>query len=186
MWLGVGLVLLILGYFVIVVLKAFYQVAVDLKSRRELNQLAEEYADKRDQRQREADERLNTGCNHVFDDDGGALPPDVCRICGMARIKPPGALRLSLGENSRDHSAKQVQLVRCNVQLSARCLATKKWRRNGEKVATPPWGGKMLRRAFGARRSMLPKPRVGRLAIPHSTIAHHSVRSGQLRRICCR
>ena len=90
MWLGVGLVLLILGYFVIVVLKAFYEVAMDLRSRRELNQLAEEYANKRDQRQRESRARLDTGCAHVFDDDGGALPPDVCRICGMARVKPPG------------------------------------------------------------------------------------------------
>ena len=90
MWLAVGLVGLIVAYFIWTVLYALFKTAVDIKTGRELDRLAEEYAEKRDQRQRDAVTRLETGCDHEFDDDGGALPPDVCRLCGIAKEKPPG------------------------------------------------------------------------------------------------
>jgi hypothetical protein len=34
--------------------------------------------------------RLDNGCDHTFDSVFGALPPDVCAKCGLAKEKPPG------------------------------------------------------------------------------------------------
>ena len=90
MWLGVGLVVLALAYFVIIVIRALYQTIVDMVRQRELDRLADEYSEKRDQRQREQQQRLDSGCQHEFDDLGGALPPGVCKHCGLAREKPRG------------------------------------------------------------------------------------------------
>jgi hypothetical protein len=90
LYLGLGLSAILLGWFVWLVLKAFYSIFADLRTDRELSQLAMELAEKRRQGRLAAQARLNNGCQHEFDDALGALPPDVCRKCGIGRDPPEG------------------------------------------------------------------------------------------------
>lgn len=91
LWLLMGLVALALLYFVWLVLHAIYLTIEDLWRNRELGKLAVEYKERRQRNVLEAERRLDNGCEHDFDDQAGALPPDVCCRCGLARQKPPGA-----------------------------------------------------------------------------------------------
>ena len=85
-----GLVGLVVTYFLVMVVRAFVIVIMDIRTGRELDRLAAEFAEKRRQTAAEAEERLNNGCAHTFDDRGGALPPDVCCKCGLSRQLPSG------------------------------------------------------------------------------------------------
>lgn len=90
LYLLVGLIGLVVAYFVFMVLRAIYVTFMELKSGRELNQLADEYSHRRQQQLDAAHARLDNACAHEFEDDGGALPPDVCCKCGLARDRPDG------------------------------------------------------------------------------------------------
>ena len=90
LWLFMGLIALAILYFVWMVLRALYLTFEDMWTNRELTRLADEYTEKRRRSSEEARQRLANGCEHDFDDQGGALPPDVCCRCGLAREKPSG------------------------------------------------------------------------------------------------
>lgn len=72
------------------VLKSIYLMFVDARSNRELDLLARELAMKREEERRRAKSRLDTGCRHDFESPAAALPPKVCRHCGMAEAVPEG------------------------------------------------------------------------------------------------
>ena len=44
----------------------------------------------REQLREENEKRLETGCDHDFEDHGFGLPPDSCSKCGLEREKPSG------------------------------------------------------------------------------------------------
>ena len=90
LYLVVALLGLVVAYFVFMFLRAIYTVVSDYFTGRELDRLSVEFAEKREQQQREAQARLDNGCRHDFNDDGGAFPEDVCRLCGLAKTKPEG------------------------------------------------------------------------------------------------
>lgn len=90
LYLGLTLIALIVGYFVWMVVKAFYTIFSDYRSGVELDRLGQQLADKRQERRRMEERRLANGCDHEFDDLGGALPPDVCCKCGIAKVAPEG------------------------------------------------------------------------------------------------
>ena len=90
LWLFIGLIALAILYFLFLVLKAFYVTLEEMWTNRELTKLADEYSERRRNREEEARQRLNNGCQHLFDDQAGALPPDVCCHCGLAKTKPDG------------------------------------------------------------------------------------------------
>ena len=89
-YLALGLLGLLALYFLWLVLKAFYSIIVDFQVNRDLDQLADELAAKRRERRERERQRLNNGCDHQFDDALGALPPNVCRKCGIERDPPSG------------------------------------------------------------------------------------------------
>jgi hypothetical protein len=84
------LVGLVVAYFLFMVLRAVYVTIMEVKTGRELDRLADEFSERREEQLRESQQRLDNGCDHDFGDDGGALPPNVCRKCGLARQRPPG------------------------------------------------------------------------------------------------
>ena len=90
LYLLVGLVGLIVAYFLFMVLRAIYVTIMEIKTGWELDHLADEYVQRREQQVQESEARLNNGCTHEFDDEGGALPPDVCRKCGIEKQLPAG------------------------------------------------------------------------------------------------
>lgn len=90
LWLFMGLIALALLYFVLMVFKAFYVTFEEIWTNRELTKLASEYSDRRQRMSEEAQQRLNNGCDHAYDDQAGALPPQVCSRCGLAKEKPEG------------------------------------------------------------------------------------------------
>lgn len=72
------------------VLKSIYQMISDARMNRELDTLARELAQNRELERLAAKNRLANGCQHDFTIEGGALPPGVCRNCGICRDKPSG------------------------------------------------------------------------------------------------
>jgi hypothetical protein len=78
-------------YFLWLVIKALVSTIVDLKTSRNLDKLAAEYANRRRAQRQSAAERLQNGCEHYFNDAGGALPPNVCCKCGLAKERPATA-----------------------------------------------------------------------------------------------
>ena len=90
-YLGLGLVALIIFYFIFAVCRAIYTVIADAWQNRELDKLAAEYAKKRDERKAYESTRLNNGCEHDYGDSLGALPDGVCRHCGLAKKRPIGS-----------------------------------------------------------------------------------------------
>jgi hypothetical protein len=90
LYLAIGLLLLIVGYFLWLVIKSVYTIFADARTYRELDKLAGQLAEKRRQRRQDLELRLQNGCQHEFDDALGALPPNVCRKCGCAKEPPAG------------------------------------------------------------------------------------------------
>ena len=90
LYLLVGLIGLVFAYFVFMVFRAMYVTIMEIMRGRELDRLADEYSQRREQQSNEAQARLNNGCDHEFDDDGGSLPPGVCCKCGLASQRPEG------------------------------------------------------------------------------------------------
>ena len=88
LYLLVGLIGLVVAYFMFMVLRAIYLTIMEIITGRELDRLAEEFSERREQQLHTAQSRLSNGCDHEFDDDGGTLPPDVCRKCGLERNRP--------------------------------------------------------------------------------------------------
>ena len=83
-----GLLGLVVAYFIFMVIRSFVTIFSDMMTNRDLDRLAQEFSQKRKESAAAAERRLNNGCEHSFDDQGGALPPDVCSKCGIARTKP--------------------------------------------------------------------------------------------------
>lgn len=88
---GICGVVAVVGYLGYRVYLAFGDMFQDWQAGREAAQLKQERARLAEQRQEENAKRLDNDCEHVFDDRYGALPPDVCSKCGLARDKPAGA-----------------------------------------------------------------------------------------------
>ncbi len=90
LWLLMGLVALAILYFILIVIQALYVTFQDMWTNRELTKLSDEYSERRQRLNVEAADRLQNGCDHLFDDRAGALPPGVCCRCGIALEKPAG------------------------------------------------------------------------------------------------
>lgn len=90
-YLGLGLVGLVVFYALYMFFRAVYSVFADAWTNRELDKLAKEYTEKRDERKAADAKRLDPNCKHLYGDALGALPPDVCRRCGKAKQRPKGA-----------------------------------------------------------------------------------------------
>ncbi len=90
LYLALFLIALIVLYFLWLVAKAIYTILFDIWNDRELARLADQLAARRQERRLASERRLKNGCDHEFDDVLGALPPDVCRKCGLARELPAG------------------------------------------------------------------------------------------------
>lgn len=86
----IALVFGIVGYFVWMVLKAFYTVFDDVRTERQLNELATEYSDRRREKREAAALRMDNGCDHEYEDLLGAFPKNVCIKCGLNKELPPG------------------------------------------------------------------------------------------------
>lgn len=86
----IALVVAIVLYFLWMVLRALYTVFDDVRTEKQLNQLATEYKDRRQERRDAAASRLENGCEHDYEDLLGAFPHDVCVKCGLAKEPPPG------------------------------------------------------------------------------------------------
>ena len=77
-------------YCVWLVLRSIYQLFADAHANRELDALAEELAKIREIERLANQKRLSNGCQHDFNNEIGAVPLGVCRLCGIAREKPAG------------------------------------------------------------------------------------------------
>ena len=89
-YLGFALVGLIIAYFVFLVVKSFWTLFSDARTNRELDQLAQEYTERRKARRASESERLNNGCEHVYGHPLSALPDDACCKCGLMKDRPLG------------------------------------------------------------------------------------------------
>ena len=87
-YLGIALLLIFLLYLVWLVIAALWSIVSDILTQRELDELAEEYAERRKLRKAEEAVRLKNDCEHVFSDPLGALPDNVCMHCGLAKVRP--------------------------------------------------------------------------------------------------
>ncbi len=90
-YLGMGLLCLIFFYCVWLVLRALWSVIADTLENREMDQLANEYIERRESRRIEEADRLDNGCEHEYGHILHALPDEVCNRCGLARERPLGA-----------------------------------------------------------------------------------------------
>lgn len=75
-------------YFCWMVLRAFYSIYTNWKLGHEMTELEGLAATRRQQREQENRERLDNGCQHVFEMSPGASPRRVCRRCGREAEKP--------------------------------------------------------------------------------------------------
>jgi len=77
-------------YFLMVFCKSMYHWWQDWRTTKSLNEMAVSFDDKRRADRQQAEDRLNNGCDHVYDDLLSAFPQDVCLRCGLAKQKPLG------------------------------------------------------------------------------------------------
>ncbi|MDP6448210.1 MAG: hypothetical protein QGG36_08750 [Pirellulaceae bacterium] len=87
---GIFVILSVGGYIATRFMVALYSVFEDWQSRRDDEQLRAESESRREMLRKQNEERLDTGCDHFFDDAYGAFPPDVCCRCGLEQQKPLG------------------------------------------------------------------------------------------------
>lgn len=91
-WFMIGLIgggaVAALLYFGWMVLRAFYSMYSDWRLGHELTELEALAATRRREREEANRERLNNGCQHVFDTSPGATPRRVCRFCGREAEQP--------------------------------------------------------------------------------------------------
>ena len=78
---GAGVALI--GYFVWLVIRALYEVYRNWRLGHELAALQSEVTDWRARRAHANRDRLNTGCDHQFEDGPGSTFRRVCRHCGL-------------------------------------------------------------------------------------------------------
>lgn len=83
--------LALLAWFLYAVGRALYTLFDDWRLGRELDEIQAQSASRREQKRRENEQRLDTGCEHDFDAGVFGMPPDVCGKCGLEREKPAGA-----------------------------------------------------------------------------------------------
>ena len=57
---------------------------------RGVHQLEAESRSRRQQREQEASDRLNNGCEHAFGTSFGGFPDNACPRCGLEATKPAG------------------------------------------------------------------------------------------------
>lgn len=74
-------------YYLWLVVSTLYR---DWAMGRGVDQLRAESEARREQRRVEAARRLDTGCDHDFDETFAGLPPNVCYKCGLERVRPSG------------------------------------------------------------------------------------------------
>ena len=86
----ISLVFGLVGYFMWMVLRAFYSIFDDVRTEKQLDDLATEYQDRRRERREAAAVRLENGCEHDYGDLLGAFAKDVCVKCGLSKEPPPG------------------------------------------------------------------------------------------------
>lgn len=77
-------------FFLWAVARSLYGMFADYRMQGSLNELADSHADRRRRLREEERNRLQNGCDHVFGDLLGALPPDACQKCGLSRQRPAG------------------------------------------------------------------------------------------------
>jgi hypothetical protein len=89
--LGLLVPLIIVGWFLYLVGRAFYSLYQDRQLNKELDELQAGAEARRQERARENERRLANGCTHDFESPAFGLPPQVCRKCGLEREKPAEA-----------------------------------------------------------------------------------------------
>lgn len=85
--LGGTLAIAILAWAIYMVGRAIAEVVRDWKLGKELDQIQNESEARRIQRRKAEEARLATGCEHDFTEVGIGLPPNVCRKCGMEKVR---------------------------------------------------------------------------------------------------
>ena len=86
---GIVLVSLLVGA-IYLVLRSFFDLFVNWQTGREMKELSEETSQRRAERKREHEERLQNDCDHQW---GGFLvgfPAEACRRCGLGKERPAG------------------------------------------------------------------------------------------------
>ena len=77
-------------YFVWLCLRDGFHFLVDWRQSRQIGDVRAQRQLRQAAVREENVRRLDNGCDHQFDTQFGALPPDVCCKCGLTREKPPG------------------------------------------------------------------------------------------------
>lgn len=77
-------------YFFWIALRDLVRYIQEARQNREFDGMREYRLQKEAEANERRAQRLDTGCQHVFDDQYGALPPGVCCLCGISQEKPAG------------------------------------------------------------------------------------------------
>jgi hypothetical protein len=77
-------------YFFWVALRDLVRYLLEARQNRQFDGMREYRLEREAVLREEQARRLDNGCEHLFDDQFGALPPDVCCRCGIAKQKPAG------------------------------------------------------------------------------------------------
>jgi hypothetical protein len=75
------------GYFIWTIVSTLYR---DWHMGKDVDTIQAESKERRRQRQEEARQRLDNGCDHLFGESFAGFPPDACFKCGLARERPAG------------------------------------------------------------------------------------------------
>ena len=89
-WIFIVVIVGAVLYFLMVFCKSMYHWWQDWRMTKSLNEMAVSFDDKRRVDRQKAADRLNNGCDHVYEDLLNAFPKDVCVHCGLARQRPLG------------------------------------------------------------------------------------------------
>ena len=73
------------------VLRSLLDVYDDWQTGKEMKELSQESSDRRGQRQREHEERLQNGCDHQWEGSLVDFPPGACNRCGLEKELPSGS-----------------------------------------------------------------------------------------------
>ena len=83
--------MIIVGALLFSVLRYLWSMIQDRQLYRELDEIQAQSQSRREQYEQANRQRLDNGCQHLFDSGlGGGFPPGVCPKCGLAKDRPRG------------------------------------------------------------------------------------------------
>ena len=86
----VGAILLAVLYFVWLCIRDAFYLLLDVRMRREFDEMKAETRAIKARKEEDASRRLDNDCDHDWTSRAGAIPANACRKCGLEKNRPPG------------------------------------------------------------------------------------------------